>query len=120
MSSNYECMIVAIAVIYRNLTYYRLLCIIFCFFIFILLFCVFLLFFFFFFFQAEDGIRDGRVTGVQTCALPIYSLLTMIGSQGVERSGAVSSRSHVPPGFLCLLRSPAAPAKCAAHVILWR
>src|SRR5207253_8654067 len=28
--------------------------------------------FFFFFFQAEDGIRDGHVTGVQTCALPIY------------------------------------------------
>src|SRR5438093_1443747 len=27
---------------------------------------------FFFFFQAEDGIRDGSVTGVQTCALPIY------------------------------------------------
>src|SRR5204862_3740280 len=30
-----------------------------------------LLFFFFFFFQAEDGIRDLYVTGVQTCALPI-------------------------------------------------
>ena len=29
-------------------------------------------FFFFFFFQAEDGIRDDLVTGVQTCALPIY------------------------------------------------
>src|SRR5690625_6839404 len=29
--------------------------------------------FFFFFFQAEDGIRDGHVTGVQTCALPILS-----------------------------------------------
>src|SRR5690349_22329536 len=28
---------------------------------------------FFFFFQAEDGIRDLYVTGVQTCALPIYS-----------------------------------------------
>src|SRR5690348_3355155 len=28
----------------------------------------------FFFFQAEDGIRDGRVTGVQTCALPIYTV----------------------------------------------
>src|SRR5690625_5853410 len=28
-------------------------------------------FFLFFFFQAEDGIRDGHVTGVQTCALPI-------------------------------------------------
>src|SRR5438876_8704982 len=27
-----------------------------------------------FFFQAEDGIRDGRVTGVQTCALPIWSV----------------------------------------------
>src|SRR5947207_6089116 len=29
-----------------------------------------ILFFFFFFFQAEDGIRDHCVTGVQTCALP--------------------------------------------------
>src|SRR5207249_6088445 len=28
-------------------------------------------FYFFFFFQAEDGIRDRNVTGVQTCALPI-------------------------------------------------
>src|SRR5205807_5034895 len=27
---------------------------------------------FMFFFQAEDGIRDYKVTGVQTCALPIY------------------------------------------------
>ena len=26
----------------------------------------------FFFFQAEDGIRDYKVTGVQTCALPIF------------------------------------------------
>src|SRR5438876_6530866 len=29
----------------------------------------------FFFFQAEDGIRDGRVTGVQTCALPISRIV---------------------------------------------
>src|SRR5687767_15236169 len=29
-------------------------------------------YFFFFFFQAEDGIRDKLVTGVQTCALPIF------------------------------------------------
>src|SRR5690606_40695280 len=28
-----------------------------------------------FFFQAEDGIRDFHVTGVQTCALPIFSIL---------------------------------------------
>src|SRR6266481_7249794 len=33
-----------------------------------------MLFYFFFFFQAEDGIRDGTVTGVQTCALPILGL----------------------------------------------
>ena len=34
-----------------------------------------------FFFQAEDGIRDVAVTGVQTCALPIYSgiILKAIG-----------------------------------------
>src|SRR5207247_4861819 len=45
----------------------------FCFvlFFFMLLVYEFLFFFFFFFFQAEDGIRDPLVTGVQTCALPI-------------------------------------------------
>src|SRR2546429_9026418 len=32
--------------------------------------------FFIFFFQAEDGIRDVAVTGVQTCALPISKLAT--------------------------------------------
>ena len=30
---------------------------------------------YFFFFQAEDGIRDWSVTGVQTCALPIWIFL---------------------------------------------
>src|SRR5437867_13345762 len=33
-----------------------------------------MLFVFFFFFQAEDGIRDRTVTGVQTCALPLTRL----------------------------------------------
>src|SRR5438105_9665323 len=44
-------------------------------------------FFLFFFFQAEDGIRDPLVTGVQTCALPI------------SYSGTVSSGGSyiVPP-----------------------
>src|SRR5687767_15539501 len=37
-----------------------------------LIFLVFVFVFFFFFFQAEDGIRDKLVTGVQTCALPIF------------------------------------------------
>src|SRR5438105_9963749 len=36
--------------------------------------------FIFFFFQAEDGIRDPLVTGVQTCALPIYG-----GASGHDR-----------------------------------
>src|SRR5207247_6810507 len=31
-----------------------------------------------FFFQAEDGIRDPLVTGVQTCALPIYDYLRLL------------------------------------------
>src|SRR5207248_7188203 len=30
-----------------------------------------------FFFQAEDGIRDRTVTGVQTCTLPIWTLATL-------------------------------------------
>src|SRR2546423_2230350 len=36
----------------------------------------------FFFFQAEDGIRDKLVTGVQTCALPIW--LNLIGLSPAE------------------------------------
>src|SRR2546427_12848913 len=37
----------------------------------LVIFLYFFVFLFFFFFQAEDGIRDLTVTGVQTCALPI-------------------------------------------------
>src|SRR5699024_11883174 len=42
--------------------------------------CLFMFFIalFFFFFQAEDGIRDRNVTGVQTCALPISSTRCLI------------------------------------------
>src|SRR3712207_4544974 len=38
----------------------------------------------FFFFQAEDGIRDIGVTGVQTCALPIYALHPVLSQAGTE------------------------------------
>src|SRR2546430_3474062 len=31
-----------------------------------------------FFFQAEDGIRDLTVTGVQTCALPIFAMVSIL------------------------------------------
>src|SRR5215475_15761088 len=37
---------------------------------------------FFFFFQAEDGIRDFHVTGVQTCALPISRGWAWLGRRG--------------------------------------
>src|SRR5699024_11483045 len=35
----------------------------------------------FFFFQAEDGIRDRNVTGVQTCALPIFILYMEVNTE---------------------------------------
>src|SRR5256885_14732250 len=38
----------------------------------------------FFFFQAEDGIRDYKVTGVQTCALPIYELAGFTKTSDIE------------------------------------
>src|SRR2546422_5023771 len=48
----------------------------------------------FFFFQAEDGIRDVAVTGVQTCALPIYqpvfSKVTVRGAADSAASVATS------------------------------
>src|SRR5438128_2217735 len=37
---------------------------------------------FFFFFQAEDGIRDATVTGVQTCALPISGIKLAMVARG--------------------------------------
>src|SRR2546427_177198 len=45
----------------------------------------------FFFFQAEDGIRDLTVTGVQTCALPIYR-----GREHVVVSADLVDAGHVP------------------------
>src|SRR6266702_7505093 len=56
----------------------------------------------FFFFQAEDGIRDGHVTGVQTCALPIWTErralgLHLLGDQMLpqpSRDGAAGSEER--------------------------
>src|SRR5690606_39492074 len=56
---------------------------------------------FLFFFQAEDGIRDFHVTGVQTCALPIWLRRGVAsaavrhlggGSGGLGRAGGASQR----------------------------
>src|SRR5205085_4294595 len=44
-----------------------------------------------FFFQAEDGIRDLTVTGVQTCALPISTSAGEMGRSGFARSGILGT-----------------------------
>src|SRR5258708_12180025 len=41
---------------------------------------------YFFFFQAEDGIRDDLVTGVQTCALPISAATSCFDQHGIAES----------------------------------
>src|SRR5690625_5156753 len=41
-----------------------------------------------FFFQAEDGIRDGHVTGVQTCALPLLLDQERMAWRSTRRSGS--------------------------------
>src|SRR2546427_5881305 len=59
---------------------------------------------FFFFFQAEDGIRDLTVTGVQTCALPISAagrLSVKIGERKIE---VVVRRFHSAGGTSLLLK----------------
>src|SRR6266481_165295 len=76
-----------------------------------------------FFFQAEDGIRDGTVTGVQTCALPIsgtpsMSFFGMIATAGpgYARSGTKAADgcerviSTVPPSTA---RAPATRERSA-------
>src|SRR6476661_8324250 len=61
-------------------------------------FCYLILqyFFFFFFFQAEDGIRDSSVTGVQTCALPISSTTKSASSSPARCRSSAPTRSPWP------------------------
>src|SRR5690606_41162802 len=65
----------------------------------------------YFFFQAEDGIRDFHVTGVQTCALPIYSLpavttgpnqsICLGGSVQLQAAGAIAYSWTPSAGLSC-------------------
>src|SRR3989442_5832981 len=57
--------------------------------------------FFFFFFQAEDGIRDADVTGVQTCALPI----------SVRCAWPRHRRDRLPAGPIASRADPRAPPR---------
>src|SRR5439155_14159762 len=76
----------------------------------------------FFFFQAEDGIRDGHVTGVQTCALPI-SGATAAAERDRNRhsSGCLStdgSRSPARWAWLCVDRRRGRQLR--SHYRRWR
>src|SRR5205807_7586910 len=66
----------------------------------------------FFFFQAEDGIRDYKVTGVQTCALPIYC------SYGITPSVCAPKKSRYQtvrrPSMTGRFRSNGADRKCSS------
>src|SRR2546430_12752079 len=72
----------------------------------------------FFFFQAEDGIRDLTVTGVQTCALPIYvATRAVAGASGAKRGADHHGQSQTgtppsvhPPGFLTSRNVPSPPS----------
>src|SRR2546430_3814551 len=95
----------------------------------------------FFFFQAEDGIRDLTVTGVQTCALPISPFSTLPGAtdssaevgEASGQTGAFaasrdrkstrlnSSHSQISYAVFCLKKKRSSggeePPRCA---IVWR
>src|SRR5258707_11860303 len=58
----------------------------------------------FFFFQAEDGIRDIGVTGVQTCALPIF-----------PRGRSDRATSSVPEALPALMRATVSAPRPAAE-----
>src|SRR5256886_11902470 len=47
----------------------------------------------FFFFQAEDGIRDLTVTGVQTCALPIFFVCSLVEVRGLLQEADADAHS---------------------------
>src|ERR1022692_5170183 len=81
----------------------------------------------FFFFQAEDGIRDYKVTGVQTCALPIIRESVTIsrgttGGGGLTRIGSHNLlMAYVHIGHDSLVGSHCILANCATlagHVMI--
>src|SRR5207244_10620714 len=54
----------------------------------------------FFFFQAEDGIRDDLVTGVQTCALPIWAVLLEFRNRRFD-AAVLHGTTTIPPVVFC-------------------
>src|SRR5207249_1593969 len=83
----------------------------------------FLFFFFFFFFQAEDGIRDRNVTGVQTCALPISfccrsSEMLLASLVAITRNGCARSafQPHLAGVFAFWVRTKTCPLFSAGRL----
>src|SRR5437764_9964177 len=67
---------------------------------------------FVFFFQAEDGIRDTSVTGVQTCALPISKTGASVSSRICELANRRATTSRLPLKRL----PPMTISKTPAHI----
>src|SRR6267378_4919560 len=61
---------------------------------------------FFFFFQAEDGIRDLYVTGVQTCALPIFAGAIELDDRGFVPTGPAALYSDADGARRSTQRQP--------------
>src|SRR6266540_5436565 len=87
-----------------------------------------IVFFIFFFFQAEDGIRDRDVTGVQTCALPIlsrsgtltYQALHEMTQRGIGQTTCVGIGGDPVPGtsFIDALAAFEADAETSAVIMI--
>src|SRR2546429_6734463 len=71
----------------------------------------------FFFFQAEDGIRDVAVTGVQTCALPISITSTFLTWPKLSSSSGTSRRKRLEKALWTLpTASPVGPPNKPARI----
>src|SRR6266540_6751154 len=64
---------------------------------------------FFFFFQAEDGIRDRDVTGVQTCALPISRPTGWCGRWAASSASLLSPEGRSRLASSCPWPDPSTP-----------
>src|SRR5207245_3551264 len=78
----------------------------------VLVFCVF------FFFQAEDGIRDATVTGVQTCALPASMLRLHFGVSCPWKRRNVSATSKPLPSSVTAMSAPLAVSTISTEITL--
>src|SRR5258707_5653039 len=72
--------------------------------------------FIFFFFQAEDGIRDIGVTGVQTCALPILGKITADTGRDAARPGIVHRLDKDTSGVMIIAKNDVAQLALARQL----